>query len=439
MSARALAVRQRVQTGPMPSLTLNAALTAKSAGDDFWVSEDHAETTAGTITHTSPGTAGTPCRVLCALHTGSVPPVSADLRTTATISTTGASNINFAGIAYCYGITFSAGSLGNSAGIRFSPTNSSEFWRFDTCSFTLNNTNAGAAFSFGIGSTGLTGLDYSFTDCRWTFGSNTGQGFTCSASVADVDITGGSIVVGANVPATLFKSPPANLLLRGVDLSALGSGKTLVGANGISCRAIMQDCRLGASVTVAATPTTLNQEVYLFRSDSGATNYRNEKYHYAGTETTETTIVRTSPAGASDGTTPWSKKIVTTGNAKRYLPFECIPFDVWVDSTGSHTITAYGIWGSGSVPTTAQMGMDIEYLGNGSYPLASFDRSTSAADPLAAGGNHSSDTSTWGGSTTAFKMVSGSFTVNQKGWVRVYIKVYAASTTVYFDQKVDVG
>src|SRR5690349_22531992 len=70
--------------------TLGAATAAKAAGDVFWIADDHAETAAAAKTITFPGTAGNPNFAYCALRTGgSVPPVSADLRTTGTITTTG--------------------------------------------------------------------------------------------------------------------------------------------------------------------------------------------------------------------------------------------------------------------------------------------------------------------------------------------------------------
>src|SRR4029077_14277585 len=75
--------------------TLGAALTAKAAGDSFFVAHNHAETAASAKVLTSPGTVSNPCFIYCVSSAGSVPPVSADLRTTATITTTGAFAITF--------------------------------------------------------------------------------------------------------------------------------------------------------------------------------------------------------------------------------------------------------------------------------------------------------------------------------------------------------
>jgi len=96
-------------------LTLDAAFAGGSAGDSFFVSEDHAQTQATTLTLTSPGTISNPCFIYCVNHAGTVPPVSADLRTTATISTTGVTAQVHTGCAYYYGITFNCGTSGTAA------------------------------------------------------------------------------------------------------------------------------------------------------------------------------------------------------------------------------------------------------------------------------------------------------------------------------------
>jgi hypothetical protein len=128
--------------------TLAAAFAAKAAGDDFWVSEDHAETQASAMTLTPPGTAASPNRVICVNHAGSVPPVSADLRTTATVTTTGAFAITLgAGYAYFRGITLSGGSGAVPAGISASGDGALVF---DTCKLITPGTT-GASSKMRLG------------------------------------------------------------------------------------------------------------------------------------------------------------------------------------------------------------------------------------------------------------------------------------------------
>ena len=408
--------------------TLAAALTAKAAGDSFFVSEDHAETQASAMTLTSPGTNATPCFIYCVNHAGSVPPVSADLRTTATISTTGNSAITIAGSAYCYGIAFAAGTGANSVSANLCNGNSNA-WKFDACALNLGGTSGG---NIVVGSNNVGNY------VEW---NNTTVQFAATGSQLKIDgywlwRNTPSAITGATLPTTLMapaNGVPGLALVEGVDLSALGSGKTLVGTANAAVPFILKDCKLGASVTIAATPGAFGANIVdLIRGDSAATNYRHERYRYSGTETVETTIVRT--GGASDGTTTIAKKIVTTANSKWVLPFEAIPIAIWNDTSGSAvTLTLYGIWGGGAVPNNDDIWIDVEYLGASGNPQGSFI-SASKADNLATGSALTSDSSTWGGSTTAFKMAV-TFTPQQKGAVYVYVKAAKASSTFYIDPK----
>lgn len=411
--------------------TLAAALTAKAAGDSFWVADDHAETQASAMTLASPGTSANPCFVYCVDRAGSVPPVSADLRTTATISTTGNNGITIStGCSYWYGITFNTGNSTGTANLRLG-SGAGAIQRFKSCNFRLIGTGGSSMIISGIGNAGQDARNY-WDGCTVQFGA-TGQ-IIRPENAALVWRNSPSAISGSTFPTTLFSGGtiPTQSLIEGVDLSALGSGVTLVGAQQCPGLIVFKDCKLGASVTVAATPTTDGYVATdLFRSDSAGTNYRSERYRYAGTETVETTIVRT--GGASDGTTSIAKKIVTTANSKWAFPFETIPVAIWNDSTGSVTVTVYGIWGGGAVPLNDEIWIDVEYLGAAGNPLGSFI-SSSKADNLATGSNTTSDSSTWGGSTTKFKM-SVTFTPAQKGAIYVYVKAAKASSTFYIDPK----
>jgi hypothetical protein len=177
--------------------------------------------------------------------------------------------------------------------------------------------------------------------------------------------------------------------------------------------------------------------VDLVRCDSGATNYRQERYRAQASQTTETTIVRT--GGATDGTTPISWKIVTNafgvGNTFWPFPYEAMPMAIWNDTTATNrVVTVYGIWGGGAVPTNDQIWIEVEYAGSASTPIGTI-ATTTKADPLAAGSNVTSDGSTWGGSTTAFKLTTtlSSPQPAMKGPFYIVVKVAAQSQTFYID------
>ena len=79
---------------------------------------------------------------------------------------------------------------------------------------------------------------------------------------------------------------------------------------------------------------------------------------------------------------------------------------IWNETTGSAiTVTVEGIWGGGAVPLNDEIWMDVEYLGNASYPHGIVRHHDQGRH---SGGRNQYDVSseTWGGSTTAFKLVA---------------------------------
>jgi hypothetical protein len=249
----------------------------------------------------------------------------------------------------------------------------------------------------------------------------------------------GGSVTGSSFPTTMFQSTNgrgAALLVQGVDLSALGSGKTIMGAfgtQGMGVLATFMDCKLDASVTRAATPGAAGSiRSDFIRCGSSGINYDYQRHDYYGVQTIETTIIRT--GGASDGTTGVAWKIITTANARWATPFECPPIAIWNTVDGSSvTVTVEGIWGGGAVPNNDDIWIEVEYLGSDTTPQASF-ASGSKADNLATGSALTASSETWGGSTTDFKMTA-TFTPQQAGLILVHVRAAAASSTFYVDPK----
>lgn len=408
-------------------VTLVAAFTGSVAGDRIFVAHNHAETQATAMTLTSPGTLASPVQIICANSAGTVPPVSADLATTATISTTAASAITFAGVAYCRGIIFSAGDAANSASITAGA--GAVFWRHRLCAFKLNNTNAASV----IRTTNSTTSHAEWDNCTVQFGA-TGQGMSPGGSWVWKNTP--TAVAGATFPTNLFSANTGAICqVHGVDLSALAG--TLVGAsfNITTGNIIFENCKIHASATIGGTPAALGVKIRAVNCDSGGTNYKFFKADYTGTESTETTIIRT--GGASNGTTGVAKKIITTANAEWVAPFECFPIRIWNDVVGSVTVTVYGISNGGAVPNNDDVWMDVEYLDDSGSPLGSV-ATTGKADILATNAANTTDTSTWGGSTSKFKMAT-TITPAQKGYMAITVKAAAASLTFYIDPKVELS
>lgn len=405
--------------------TLAGAFSGKSAGDIFYVAHNHAESQASAMALTSPGTAASPCFVYCVNSGGSVPPVSADLRTTATITTTGNNAISWAAqYTYFYGITFNCGTGAVTAGLAMSGTTSSLI--FEACALRKLGTSATAS-ALNVSGTFNT---YRLINTTVQFGA-TGDGINVNGLLEWRNTA--SAITGATIPTTglIQANNSGRVIIEGVDLSALGLSSTIVRAQSGSAAILLKDCKLGSSVTVAATPTVTAGSVSLIRCDSGDTNYRTERYDYTGTLTTETTIART--GGASDGTTGYSWKVVTTANSERIYPFECFPISIWNETTGSAVTVTVECRGA-SIPNLDELWMDVEYLGTSGFPQGNF-ATTGHADLLATGTANTSSSESWGGSTSSFKLVK-SITPQEKGPITAYIKVAKASSTYYIDPKI---
>jgi hypothetical protein len=409
--------------------TLTTAFATEVAGDTLYVAHDHSESTAGALTLTSSGTPASPTKVICVNRAGSVPPVSADRRTTAQIATTVNNFINFAGFTHYDGIIFVAGNSTGSPQINI-PNAAATSLRFDNCSLRIGSTGPG---QIAIGA--VTAVNSGYVEWRNTTVSFAGTGA--------VILVGGRLV-WRDTPSALLGTIPTSLFTFGagrggqidcigVDFSAAGSGKTLVngstGPTAILARFV--DCKLGASVTkVSGLAVHGSLDVDFIRCSPSGINYTVNSSRYIGALDEETTIVRT--GGASDGTTPIAWKIVTTSNSTYSLPFECPPIAIWNDVVGSAvTATVEGIWGGGAVPNDDDIWLEVEYLGDASSPQGSFVND-GKADLLATAAGQTSSSETWGGSTTKFKLAV-TFTPQQKGWIYARVKCAKASSTFYVD------
>jgi hypothetical protein len=355
---------------------------------------------------------------------GSVPPVSADLRTTATITTTGANAITIGGQhVYFYGITFSAGTGAVNSNINGIGVN---FAVFEACALRKLGTTANvSSITFNSSSANVI-----LKNTTVQFGA-TGDAIAIPGRFEWYNTA--SAITGATIPTGgIFNAQTAaTALIEGVDLSALGSGTVISRAFGQNANVILKDCKLGSSVTIATTPTTLRGATSLIRCDSGDTNYRTEKYDYTGTLTTETTIVRT--GGASDGTTPIAWKVITTANSERIYPFECFPISIWNETVGSAVTVTVECRGA-AIPNLDEMWMDVEYLGTSGFPLGNFS-TTGHANLLLTGTANTSSSESWGGSTSSFKLVA-TITPQEKGPITVYVKIAKTSSTYYIDPKI---
>jgi hypothetical protein len=304
---------------------------------------------------------------------------------------------------------------------------------FESCVLKLNGT---AGSIVGFGSDAITKL----INTTMTF-SSASDTFRCDSN--QWTMLGGSLS-GTAPTSFVYRGLYAKRFF-GVDLSLLGSGKNLVDVTNMTGKSLVsfENCKLGSSVTVA-TGTFSNAggngsvEIRLVNCDSADTNYRYHKQNYHGTITQESTIVRT--GGASDGTTPISRKMVSTANTKIYSPLVMDDIVFWNETTGSSQTATIEVVTDNVTLTDAECWLEVEYLGTSGFPISSLvnDRVTDDVFGTPANQTTSSETWTTTGLTTPVKQkLAVAFTAQEKGYVRIRVMLAKASTTVYVCPQVD--
>lgn len=422
-------------TWALAKATLAAALTAAGAGGTVYVDNAHAETQGSSITLTSPGTSASPTLVLCASRASGAPPTT--LATTGTVSAT-VGNITFGGVAYCYGLTFTT-SQASSVNIQFNATGVL-YWRLEACSLRNHGTGTTCNILFGkVADSNANAHLIELVNTVVSFSTATNKGIQVGGARLRWMKTASAVL--GTLPTTLFisnstgGSPVVDVM--GVDLSALGSGKNLVSAAGTNKDEFyFTDCKLGSSVAITTGSITGQGgvSVDVINCDSGDTQYRNERYRYQGTETTETTIVRS--GGATDGTTSVSRKMVSSANANFCSPLDSEWMLIWNTALGSALTLAIPVVTDNVTLTDAEAWIEVEGLSTSGFPLGGF-ASDRAADILATAANQTTDgTSSWtttGLATPVKQVLSTTITPQEIGFIRARVCLAKASTTMYFD------
>jgi hypothetical protein len=389
-------------------------------GDTIYVGSDHAETQGLASVVIAPAGTAKATSIICADHLKS-PPSATDFKTTATVTTTGGFNLSLqGGSVYVYGITLACATGAVANVLSINPTTADVV--LDTCALQRNGTSV-AANAIVIGSSGNS-ANIRLKNTTVQFG-NTGDG---------IEINGGrftwentpSAIAGATIPTTLFQknsSLGGDVILSGVDLSALGSG-TLVGTAAGGVRYVIQNCLLGTSY-VAAGALTPGTTIDIVASDSAASNlnYLFSRNMLEGSHTTAINPVRTN--GATDGTTPVSWNINTTSSASWACPFTSQQIAIWnsVLST-NRVVSMYGIINAAAVPNNDDIWFDVNYLGTSTSPISSI-ASTTKANLITANGAYTADTSAWDSAATA-RANTTAYTVGN------IIKVASNSGRVFF-------
>jgi hypothetical protein len=343
-------------------------------------------------------------KILCHDNSGSYPPATSDITTGATITAASGFAITFSGQGsfYFYGITFQAANNAVGLLIGSSAVGQTQNWYyFDNCSLRLTGAGSGASMQLGASSTAWGIIIFNNTTVRFT---NSGQFVSPYFCQLYWQNTGQILAAGSSISTTLFQSPTTGrfntITLRNLDLSQL-TGSLFSNASNSSIGTLtVQDCKLNAAMTVT-TPINSGMTVQLIRSASDATAYKSSRYQYEGTETTETSIVRT--GGAVDPTgQAQARKIVTSANAQWLRPFKAEPYAIYNGTVGSAlTATVYGTVNAGALPNNDDIWAEFEYLGSATDPKGTIVTTTKSS-VLASSAAVASDSSTWAAPATTW-------------------------------------
>jgi len=413
-----------------------------AAGDVFWISDNHAETQAVSMTLTSSGTAAAPCKVLCVDDSDELPTA---LATTATITNT--NNILFVGFMYIEGINFIINTANNYS-FSFAATTVETYQYIKNCTLNMGTGSTSVVTvdsQGGSSSVGQKGRTVIFDNVKIRF-DHTGQGVQLGGSRFEWINTPDAIDTDGSIPTSLFLGKGSNYMavmqgkVHGVDLSALGSEKNLVNSTStyVCGDVYFGNCVLGSGVSVlsGATPGQGGVNVFLDQCMSGdpSSGPFSAAYTYQGSVKTDTAVYRT--GGASDGTAYSLKMTTNTTGVSFISPLVTRPIMMAADTAGSAiTVTAHIAMEEGATPLQeGNCWMEVEYMGTAGSVLTSFIDDNGDATVLTADTtDQETSTETWTGftGTPVKQKLACTFTPAEKGYymVRIYLARPAAATT----------
>lgn len=430
-------------TWALAKAKIAAAITASASGDQIIVSQVHAETTGAAVTITMPGSITAPFRIACGNDAAEPPTADA---TTASIKTTGGSDISIKASGDIFGILFECGDASNFANMNIntgtSPTTNMQ--RYKDCLFRMSGAHPSAIFSIGsIGTSSIT---------KTTFANSTFKFSSTSQYVGlggTVEINGGGIESGGSTPVALFKAGGSgystNAVISGFDFSALAATVHLIKTPSNSQgKIVLRDCKLPASWSgnlVQAAYSIPDNRFEMWNCDSGNTNYKFWIEDWVGTIKQEATVIMT--GGASDGVTGYAMKMASNANASGRGGELVSPEIIQrVDTVGSSkTATLEILHDSTTNLTDDEVWIELSYLGTSGFPVDTVitDRK---AGPFATAADQTASSATW--TTTGLtnpnkQKLQVTFTPQVKGYVRARVFLAKASKTVYVDPKLTVA
>jgi hypothetical protein len=415
----------------------SGALSLAAAGERIWVSQAHAETTAGSISLASAGTSAAPVEIFCG-NDAAEPPTSKT--TGASISTTGTANISFTGHAAVHGTRFNGGDSTGTSLLNFTSLNSL-WWKFEQCVLAIRGSNAAGRIVAGSTGTGtdskvlLIDTDVQFANAAHAINPN-----------CPFEWRGGEILLGTVPTGGLFKPASGttpHTVVRGVDLSNIGSNELVSYATATMGGTItFENCEVAAgTVPTAGTAPGPGHLSVIFDNCTSADFHLNaSRTHYEGVLTTVDTTFRNGGALHISGS-EFSWQMDAGTGATFHHPFyspelikPCLPAQVGV----STILTVEILHDSATNLQDDEVWIEVEYPGT-SGGVQSVFTSDRMADELATPADQAASSATWTESMSNDNEQALSVTVTPQevGFFRVRVAV-AKDYTLYVDPVVTV-
>lgn len=346
-------------TWALANATLTGGMTDAAAGDRVWVSQAHAETTAGAVTIAMPGTAANPTQILCG-NDAAEPPTS--LTTGASISNSSSGGQTIAGSGYIRGITHNVG-FSTASNTFNAAAVGGETQSFDTCQMLLVATGAAGGIITGVASSSASSFA-SFKDCTFKFAA-TGQDWLLRHGTLRIN-GGGVDATSADVTQFFTVSGVAiDVHVTNFSFSELANTFSLIGSAAWEGRLVIENCKMPSGWTgTIGRPTSPFAAIMILNCDDGDTNYDVIVVQFAGDMFIDTGLYFTGTDGIKLNTAlvPFSRKIVTTADADHIVsPFRGLPTYYINESTTSQTITLEIIHNHTANLTERDIYLEVEY------------------------------------------------------------------------------
>lgn len=420
-------------TWPLAKLDMVGATTADVAGDTFYLSQAHAESTASAITLEFAGTIAAPSKAWCVNDSSETPTVQAE---TATISST--SNITVRGNVHFRGTTFNVGTGGTAAQSFLAATTvATNNQLYERCAIRLAATGTGLALVQLGDETRSDAHRIQLQDTTVRFGG-VNHKFKLSCNFR---WNGGSFESGGASPVNVFSNGLRGIgefEVTNVNFNNIGTTFNLMQmlTTGNAYKAVFNKIALPSGWTGglwSAQPTVPGMRAEIYNSWIGTTKLRYWGWDALGQARDSATVYRN--GGFTDDGVPISQKFVTSADAEfPVMGLEGLALSHNVDAAGEITLTvefAHEAQGSGTggALRTDEIGFKISGPG--------VSTTTLKTNYLIDGTDYASSAEAWTGLTSPVRQ-KATFTISptSEGEIKITPYVFAPGKTVYVCWKV---